>query len=72
MEYKKVEWSKMHRKNYDNSCEYCGGKCTDEESINSWIAANDNLELAERLGDTKKAAYYKMKMDERLTYRFSK
>lgn len=28
-----IHWAWIHRKNYDGTCEYCGGVCGDERSI---------------------------------------
>lgn len=73
MKYKKVFWSKMHQENYNGSCKYCGGECTDKISRREWQKAIDNLKLAEieaTYGDLKKLKYYRKKIQSKQTFTF--
>ena len=79
-ELKKVNWLKLHTKNYGGSCQDCGGCCTDESSINEWEKVYYNIDVCaknecvdpEWSKWSKKRKYYQDKMSEYLTYVFVK
>lgn len=62
--YKKINWKKMHGKNYDGSCCYCGDHCTNEASIKEWRKANENYDTAQCQNDTQKIRYYSRRMSD--------
>lgn len=78
-----IQWNKMHRKNYDGSCEYCGGACHNAASIDEWGKAQEALNDAEaRLFDCsvgywheywrKRRNYLRRKIEENQTYHFAR
>ncbi|MEG1519960.1 MAG: hypothetical protein RR458_03145 [Clostridia bacterium] len=70
MNNKKINWSKMHDHGY-NECVYCGGKCTNDESIANWKLATDELEIARQNNDQKRIKYLQKKIDDKLNYRMN-
>lgn len=70
----KIQWNKMHVKNYDGTCANCGGRCEDEASINEWTKCDaeiDRLLCAEwKTPDYKRRQYLMKRRAECLNYLF--
>ncbi len=71
MKQTRIEWNKMHTRNYDGTCKECGGHCASAESEENWTMATGELAKANFECNKQRINYLSKKIDEKLSYRFN-
>lgn len=70
MKQTRIEWNKMHTRNYDGTCKECGGHCVSTESVENWVKATGELAKAKFESNKQRINYLSKKIDEKWLYFF--
>ncbi|MEG2086115.1 MAG: hypothetical protein RR054_04395 [Clostridia bacterium] len=64
----RINWTKMHTHGYGGNCIYCGGNCTDTDSIKNWQLASNAYNIALQNNDIKYANYLRKKLQDKQNF----